>query len=108
MQAQEKIEHTSERRKLKDFIPLILSFFGGLTGLSVYQHFHLYMNGVLDGFINKSLLLLLLHHTGFTAICAIFLAFIFNFLEGRRANLGYKCVKIVLFMLLFIEGLLIA
>ncbi len=107
MQVVEKEERNMDRKKLKDFIPLAIAFFGSLVFLSIYQNIRLYASGILDGFINKSLFLLLLHHTGFTAIMAIVLAFLFNFIERKKARLGFKVAKIILLVFLLVEGWLI-
>ncbi|QCX00074.1 LTA synthase family protein [Aggregatimonas sangjinii] len=107
MQQQDNIAINNERRSLKDFVPLVLAFFACLILLSVYQNLRLYIDGVLDGFLNKSLLLLILHNLGFAALIGLLLAFVFNIGEGRKPALGEKIVKIVLFVLLLIEGLLI-
>jgi len=48
-----------------------------------------------------------LHHTGFTALVSLFLAFLFNFLEGRKPKLGFKVIGLVFLVLLLLEGLLI-
>ena len=102
------IQSPIERKTLKDFVPLIFAFFGGLVGLSLYQNLRLYLSGVLDSFLNKSFALLVLHHTGFVALTALVLAFLFNFLENRKSGYGLKVVRILLLILLGIEGLLIA
>ncbi|MDC0008133.1 sulfatase-like hydrolase/transferase [bacterium] len=106
MQQQENIATNLERRSLSDFVPLVFAFFACLVLLSLYQYLRLYVDGVLDGFLNKSLFLLVLHNLGFAAIVGLVLAFVFNFIEGRKAGLGVKVVKITLFVLLLIEGLL--
>lgn len=107
MQQVTKLHSNSAKKALKDFIPLIIAFFGSLVFLSVYQNIRLYLDGVLDSFINKSFFLLLLHHIGFTAVAALFLAFLFNYFEGKKANLGFRVVRFILFVLLLVEGLLI-
>ncbi len=107
MQQVTKLLSNSSKKTLKDFIPLIIAFFGSLVVLSVYQNIRLYLDGVLDSFINYSFFLLLLHHTGFTAVAALFLAFLFNYLESKKANLGFRVVRFILFVLLLSEGLLI-
>ncbi len=108
MQIDHNIPPINDRKTLKDFIPLVFAFFTGLIVLSIYQNLRLYFSGVLDSFLNKSFLLLVLHHTGFTAIVALVLAFLFNYLENRKSNSGYKTIRIILLVLLGVEGLLIA
>ena len=98
---------SSNRRDLKDFIRLSIAFFCCLVILSFYQNVRLYAEGVLDSVITKSLFLLLLHHVGFTAIISLALAFVFNFLEKKRASLGFNTVGIIFFTVLVTEGLLI-
>jgi len=107
MQQQDNISTPSQRYTLSDFVPLIFAFFACLILLSVYQHLRLYIDGVLDGFLNKSLGLLILHNLGFAAIVGLILAFVFNLLEAKKPGLGIKVVKIALFVLLLVEGLLI-
>lgn len=102
------ISTPSEKRKtLKDFIPLVFSFFGVLVLWSVYQNLRLYFSGALDGFLNKSLFLLLMHHIGFSAVLALISAFLFNFLEQRKSGLGGKVTQWVFLFFLLLEGLLI-
>lgn len=107
MQQDDHISTTSKRRTLSDFVPLVFAFFACLTLLSIYQYLRLYIDGVLDGFLNKSLFLLVIHHLGYASIVGLILAFIFNLLEAKKPGLGIKTVKIVLFVLLIIEGLLV-
>jgi len=96
----------SKRRGLKDFTRLVLSFFFCLVCLAIYQNTRLYWSGVLDDIINKSFFLLIVHHLGFASLSALFLAFVFNFLERIKPNLGFKTVTIILLLLLVLEGLL--
>ncbi len=107
MQEQNNRPTEIERGTLKDFVPLVLSFLACLVLLSCYQNVRLYIDGVLDGFLNRSLFLLILHHLGFAALVGLILAFVFNILEGKKAGLGLKTVKIILVALLVLEGLLI-
>lgn len=95
------------RKSLRDLIRLIIAFFLCLVVLSLYQNIRLYMAGVLDGVFTKSLLLLILHHTGFTALIGLFTAFLFNYLEGKMPALGFKMTGIFFLLILIIEGLLI-
>ncbi|WP_276392061.1 sulfatase-like hydrolase/transferase [Eudoraea chungangensis] len=93
-------------KSLRDFIRLIISFYVGLIAISLFQNIYLYSQGVLSAIFTKSFFLLLLHHSGFTAFIGLFLAFLFNFLERKKPQLGFKvCVAIFMFILL-IEGLL--
>lgn len=92
---------------LRDFIRLIMAFFLCLVVLSLYQNVKLYIAGVLDGIFTKSLLLLIVHHIGFTALMGLFTAFTFNYLEGKKAGLGFNVIAILFLFILIIEGLLI-
>jgi len=107
MQIQQNISPVKERGTLKDFAPLVFAFFACLVLLSLYQNVRLYVDGVLDSFLNKSLLLLILHNLGFAAITGLILVFVFNILEGIKPDLGFKMTKAILFGLLLMEGLLI-
>ena len=107
MQVGNNISSNLPRKTLKEFIPLVFAFFGGLFVLSIYQNIRLYYDGVLDGFLNKSFLLLLMHHSGFAAFVALIMAFLFNYLEGKKPNLGFNISRIAFTILILIEGLLI-
>lgn len=96
-----------EQRTLKDYIPLVITFFVGLIVLSIYQNTMLYFSGVLDSIVNKSLFIQLLHHIGFTAVVALLLAFAFNLLENKKPDLGFKIIKLILAILLVIEAVLV-
>ncbi len=102
------IPKTENSKTLKDFIPLMLAFFCGLVVLSFYQNLRLYFSGVLYSFFNKSLILLLINHIGFSAITALIAVFLFNYLESKKSNLGFRVVRLLLSILLIVEGLLIA
>ncbi len=96
-----------KRRDLRDFIRLILAFFLCLIATALYQNITLFSAGVLDSVLNKSLLLLLVHHLGFVSLTALFLVFPYKFLEQLKANAGFKMVSLCLVVLLGAEGLLI-
>ncbi len=96
-----------EGKTLKDYIPLVITFFVGLLLLSVYQNTVLYVTGVLDSILNRSLFILMLHHLGYAAVCSVVFAFVFNLLENEKYNLGFKAVRLILAILLLIEGVLI-
>lgn len=103
-----KDEHINLKEKtLKDFIPLVITFFLGLVILSLYQNAVLYSMGVLDSIINTSFFIYLLHHLGFASACSLLLAFIFNILENRKYGLGLKVVQVLLLLLLVTEASLI-
>lgn len=107
MQVKNIISPNKVRKTLKDFIPLVFAFFCGLIILSLYQNIRLYYAGVLDSFLNKSFLLLIMHHSGFAAFTALVLAFLFNYLERKKPNFGFNTTKIVFVVLILIEALLI-
>ncbi|MDC6388533.1 sulfatase-like hydrolase/transferase [Maribacter sp. PR1] len=103
-----KDEHINLKEKtLKDFIPLVITFFLGLVVLSIYQNTVLYSFGVLDSILNTSFFIYLLHHLGFASVCSLFLAFVFNILENRKYGLGLKVVQVLLLLLLLAEASLI-
>jgi tetratricopeptide (TPR) repeat protein len=97
---------TQTSRTLKDYIPLVITFFVGLILLSGYQNTALYVTGVLDSIVNKSLFLHILHHLGYAAVCSVLFAFLFNLLENKKPNLGFKTVRLIFAVLLVIEGFL--
>ncbi|PCJ97158.1 MAG: sulfatase [Flavobacteriaceae bacterium] len=107
MQIENNISSNVERKTLKDFIRLVLSFFGCLVILSFFQYIRLYSNGVLDSFLNKSVFILIQHQIGFTSLIAFFIAFIFNFLENKKPRLGFKVTFILLMTFLIAECLLV-
>lgn len=107
MQQASKTSGNNRRITLKDFIRLIMAFFLCLVVLSLYQNIRLYTAGVIDGIFTKSLLLLIVHHIGFTALIGLFIAFVFNYIEGKKAGLGLKVTAVLFFLILIIEGLLI-
>ena len=83
-----------------------MAFFLCLVALSLYQNITLFASGVLDSVLNKSLLLSVIHHVGFTALLAICLVFPFKIMESLRAELGFKSTVLILFFILVLEGLL--
>lgn len=103
----DNITVNDQTKKLKDFIPLVITFFVGLIVLSIYQYTALYFSGVLDSVLNKSLFVLLLHHLGYASVCSIFLVFLFNYLESKKPSLGFKTVKILLLLFLLLETALV-
>jgi len=107
MQVEENIPNLDTQKKLKDFIPLLLTFFVALAILSIYQNLSLYLSGVIDSVFNKSFFLLLLNHTGYVAITALILLFLFKYLENKKPELGYKLTKLIIIILICIEGFLI-
>ncbi|WP_373071298.1 sulfatase-like hydrolase/transferase [Zeaxanthinibacter enoshimensis] len=92
-----------EQRPLRDYIRMVLAFFICLSFISFWQQGHLYQQGLLDTIINKSLFLLLVHHTGFASLAGIILAFVFNLLEGVKRSFGLYCCGILFITLIFTE-----
>ena len=95
------------RKTLMDFIRLTFAFLGCLVVLSAYQFVRLYLDGVLPSIWNSSFFTLVIHHSGFTALVAFLLAFIFRALERYRKLLGFGFAAGVFLALLILEGLLI-
>ncbi len=98
--------NSSRKRYLRDYIRLVIAYFGCLLLLAFYQQLRLYSQGVLEGVLNKNLLLLFVHHLGFASLAAFLLAFVFNALERRRAGWGFGASAGILMTLLLIELLL--
>lgn len=94
------------QRPLRDFIRLAITFFCCLVLLAGYHHIKLYSNGVIDSVINRSFALLLIHHIGFTAITSLLLAFVYSFLERRRAGMGFTFCKGAFILIFMVEALL--
>ena len=96
----------AQKRDLRDFTRLVLAFFMCLVALSLYQNISLFASGVLDDVLNKSLLISIIHHLGFTSLLAIFLVFPYKILENISAESGFKSTTLILFLTLILEGLL--
>ncbi len=97
-----------DRFTLKHYTRLILSFFGCLVLLSVYQYATLYFKGVLDGIFSISFMIALLHQIGYASIIGILLVFPFNFWENLRPRYGFIFICGILSLLLIVEALLIS
>lgn len=106
MQVEEKIKKPIAKKTLREYTRLVIAFFGCLVIISFYQFIRLYLNGVLDSFVGKSLLLLIFHHLGYASLIGLLLAFSFNFLESRKSNLGFVSSIIILIVGLLTEVLL--
>ncbi|MGB5438006.1 MAG: sulfatase-like hydrolase/transferase [Maribacter sp.] len=85
----------------------MISFFGCLFVLSVFQYAFLYFKGVVDTIFGISLVLYVVHQIGFTSIIGIILTFPFNFWENLRPRYGFNIVFAILTLLLIIEAMLI-
>ncbi|NER11262.1 Phosphoglycerol transferase MdoB [Muriicola jejuensis] len=101
-----KIDIRAKKRDLRDFIRLILAFYLCQLVIAIYQNIRLYSAGVFDGILNKSFLLLAVHHLGFASLTALALVFPFKFLEQLKSDAGFKMVTMILVFLLGAEGLL--
>ncbi|MGB6153029.1 MAG: sulfatase-like hydrolase/transferase [Pricia sp.] len=97
-----------DRYTLKQYTRLIISFFGCLLVLSVYQYTTLYLKGVVDIIFGTSFFIAAVHQIGFASIVGVVLSFPFNFWENLRPRYGFNLVFVVLLVLLIIEAMLIS
>ena len=95
-----------DRYSLKQYTRLMISFFGCLVVLTLFQYGILYYKGVLDSIFNVSLLKAIVHQIGFTAITGIIMVFPFNFWENLRPRYGFNLVFVLLSFILIIEAML--
>ncbi|WP_273566785.1 sulfatase-like hydrolase/transferase [Maribacter halichondriae] len=102
--------NTSEldRYTLKQYTRLIISFFGCLFVLSIYQYTTLYFKGVVDTILSTSFFIAVVHQMGFASLAGVILAFPFNFWENFRPRYGFNLVFVLLTFLLIIEAVLIS
>lgn len=87
---------------------MIISFFGSLLVLTVYQYATLYFKGVVDVIFGTSFFIALVHQIGYSSLVGVLLAFPFNFWENLRPRYGFNLVFVVLLLLLMIEAMLIS
>ncbi|MBU3025017.1 sulfatase-like hydrolase/transferase [Zobellia galactanivorans] len=99
---------TIDRYTLKHYTRLIISFFGSLLVLTVYQYATLYFKGVVDVIFGTSFFIALVHQMGYSSLVGVLLAFPFNFWENLRPRYGFNLVFVVLLLLLMIEAMLIS
>ena len=97
---------TIDRYSLKQYTRLMISFFGCLLVLTLFQYGILYYKGVLDSIFSISLLKAIVHQIGFTAITGIVMVFPFNFWENLRSKYGFNLVFAFLSIILIIEAML--
>ncbi|APQ18942.1 sulfatase-like hydrolase/transferase [Maribacter hydrothermalis] len=97
---------TIDRYSLKQYTRLMISFFGCLLVLMLFQYGVLYYKGVLDTIFSTSLLKAIIHQIGFTAITGIIMVFPFNFWENLRSKYGFNLVFVLLSFILIIEAML--
>ncbi len=97
-----------ERYTLKQYTRLMISFFGCLLVLSIYQYTTLYFKGVVDVIFSTSFFIALFHQLGFASLAGVILVFPFNFWEKLRPTYGFNLIFGVLIILLIIEAMLIS
>lgn len=97
-----------ERYTLKQYTRLMISFFGCLLVLSVYQYTTLYFKGIVDIIFGSSFFIAAVHQVGYASIVGVLLAFPFNFWENLRPRYGFNLVFALLIVLLIIEAMLIS
>ncbi len=97
-----------DRYTLKHYTRLMISFFGSLLVLSIYQYTTLYFKGVVDTIFGSSFFIALVHQIGYTSVVGIALAFPFNFWENFRPRYGFRLIFVVLIVLLIVEAMLIS
>lgn len=105
-----KIMNTSklDRYTLKQYTRLIISFFGCLLVLSIYQYTTLYFKGVVDIIFGSSFFTAAFHQLGFASLVGMILVFPFNFWEKLRPTYGFNFIFGVLILVLIIEAMLIS
>ncbi|CAM4378490.1 LTA synthase family protein [Zobellia nedashkovskayae] len=99
---------TIDRYSLKHYTRLMISFFGSLLVLTIYQYTTLYFKGVVDVIFGTSFLIAIVHQIGFTSLIGVILAFPFNFWENLRPRYGFNLISAILLLLLIIEAMLIS
>jgi len=98
---------TKKTRTLRDFTRMALAFYLSLAVIAIYQQSRLYLSGVLDQVLGKSLFLLFVHHLGFAALVSLPMAFIYKALEGKKPSLGFNTIRILFLGLLVTEVILV-
>lgn len=97
-----------DRYTLKQYTRLIISFFGCLLALTIYQYTTLYFKGVVDIIFGSSFFVALFHQLGFASLAGLILVFPFNFWENLRPTYGFNIIFGLLIILLIIEAMLIS
>ncbi|MEP6002560.1 MAG: sulfatase-like hydrolase/transferase, partial [Maribacter dokdonensis] len=97
-----------DRYTLKQYTRLMISFFGCLLVLTLFQYGMLYYKGVIDAIISICFLKAVVHQIGFTALMGIVMVFPFNFWENLRSRYGFNLVFVLLGLVLIFEAVLIA
>ncbi|WP_430426036.1 sulfatase-like hydrolase/transferase [Maribacter litoralis] len=97
-----------DRYTLKQYTRLMISFFGCLLVLTLFQYSMLYYKGVIDTIFSISFIKAVVHQIGFTALMGIVMVFPFNFWENLRSRYGFNLVFVLLGLVLIFEAILIA
>ncbi|TDS15024.1 phosphoglycerol transferase MdoB-like AlkP superfamily enzyme [Maribacter caenipelagi] len=97
-----------DRYSLKQYTRLMISFFGCLFVLALFQYGMLYYKGVIDTIFSVSFLKAIVHQIGFTALMGIVMVLPFNFWENLRSKYGFNLVFVLLSFVLIFEALLTA
>lgn len=98
---------TRDKYDLKHYTRLIISFFGGLLVLTIYQYTALYIKGVVDIIFGTSFLIAAVHQIGYACLVGLILVFPFNFWENLRPRYGFVITALLLALLLLIEAVLV-
>ena len=96
------------RYSLKQYIRLIIAFYGCLLLITLVQYSALRVQGVIDNILTVSFLIATIHQIGFASILGILLVAPFNFFENLRPKYGFRLVSICLGIALVVEVLLTA
>lgn len=86
----------------------MISFFGCLFVLTLFQYGMLYHKGVIDTIFSISFLKAIIHQIGFSALMGIVMVIPFNFWENLRSKYGFNLVFVLLSLVLIFEAVLIA
>ncbi|AYN68065.1 LTA synthase family protein [Euzebyella marina] len=97
-----------DRYSLKHYTRMIISFFGSLVVLTVYQYVSLYFKGVVDIILSTSFFIATVHQLGFASLVGVILVFPFNFWENLRPRYGFNLIFVLLILLLIVEAMLIS
>lgn len=97
-----------DKYSLKQYTRLIISFFGSLLVLTIYQYTTLYFKGVVDIIFGTSFFIAAVHQIGYASLIGVILAFPFNFWENLRPRYGFNLIFVMLIFLLIIEAMLIS
>lgn len=95
-----------EKNGLGQYAKQVVAFLCCLLLLVIFQHFRLYLDGLVDRILNQSLWLHFINQIGFTAVVGLALLGPYLFLERKRPNNGKKTVALILGGTLITEYLL--